>query len=1091
MSDIRAWLKEQGLEQYGDAFAENDITFDLARDLTDGDLKDLGVASMGHRKTLLRAIGALSMPSVEAVAGEPAAERRPITVMFCDLVGSTALSEQLDPEDLRAVMQAYQQAAGVVIERYGGHVAQYLGDGLMTYFGWPQAHEDDAERAARAGLEIINAVKTVRSPRPLAVRVGIATGPVVVGETGAGDASVPKLAVGETPNLAARVQSLAEPDQVVIAPATRRLIGAAFTLDDMGDHALKGIVEPVRAWRVRGVSTAESRFDATRGEHLTPLVGREAEVALVLEKWRRAMDGEGQVLLLSGEAGIGKSRMTRALMEAVGAAPHTTLRYQCSPHHQHSALHPFIAQLERAAGFQSDDAADAKWAKLEALLMLGADDLGETLSPVAALLSLPISPDIATQELEPQRQKQLTLQALIGQLYGLSKRRPVLMIFEDAHWADPTSQELLDRAVSEIENASVLILITHRPEYQAQWSHHSHVTLLGLSRLSRAKGLEMARAVGGTDLTDEAMKGIVDRTDGIPLFVEELTRSMVETGTLSAQTDIPSTLQASLLARLDRLGSAKEAAQIGAVIGREFPFGLLASVSGRTATELIAELDILVGSGLVFQRGSPPETTYSFKHALVQDTAYESLLRGRRKELHARVANVILDTDARTRESEPELIAHHLTKAGEHHEALRYWRNAGELARERSAHTEAVAHVGRALELLESESDPARRHQLELSLRRDLASSMMLTKGFASVAVGEAHARYFELCETYGAQDQIAFALHGLCHYHFVRAEPAEVHTYGRRFLALAQEADDDYFLAQAHFAIGGAYLMEGRFPDARRYQERALEIHARGQHDRYIREWGYDVSIFCRGYLGHTLWHLGYPDQARATSREGVTLAKAMDHPFSVAVALAYDVMLHQFCRMPEPVLEGVGQLEQVCAEYGFAYYQAWAGIMRGWAESTIGTNSEALDHMHAALRALRATDARTRCGLYSHLIAERQLADNDIAAADETLRQVGVLQDGSDERWVAAERLRMRGLLESARGGDAATADDHLKAAQATANRQSARSLELRAATDRARLLRAQGRHRDARDLLAPIHGWFTEGFDTKDLKDAEALL
>ena len=600
----------------------------------------------------------------------------------------------------------------------------------------------------------------------------------------------------------------------------------------------------------------------------------------------------------------------------------------------------------------------------------------------------------------------------------------------------------------------------------------------------------MVRAAGGMDLPDDVVKGIVDRTDGVPLFAEELTRSIVESGDFSADMDIPTTLQASLIARLDRLGGAKEIAQLGAVIGRDFPFGLLATVSGRTEIELTEELDILVGSGLVFQRGTPPESTYTFKHALVQDVAYEILLHRQRKKLHARVAGAIVDAYPQIMASEPELIAHHLTEAGKRQEALTYWRNASELARERSAHTEAVAHVERALALIESLPDRPQRRRLELSLRRDLGSSMMLTKGFASSAVGRAHARYFELCETYGAHDQIAFALHGLYHYHFVRAEPAQAHSYGHRFLDLAKEVNDDYFLAQAHFAIGGALLMQGQFSQAREYQERSLEIYSRGDHDRFVRDWGYDLGVFCRGFLAHTLWHLGFADQARATSHQGVARAKAIAHPFSHAVALSYDVMLIQFCRMPEKLLEVVGQLEQVCDEYGFAYYRAWAGIMRGWAEAATGPKTEALDDMHAALGDLQATDARTRCTYYLCLIAERLLADDDAAAANEALRQAETILEGSDERWIAAEISRNRGLLECVPSGDAAKAHAHLRAAQATASSQSARILELRAATDRARLLRAQGDSMEARQLLAPIHGWFTEGLDTPDLKDAKAL-
>jgi predicted ATPase len=645
--------------------------------------------------------------------------------------------------------------------------------------------------------------------------------------------------------------------------------------------------------------------------------------------------------------------------------------------------------------------------------------------------------------------------------------------------------------VPEIERASVLIVVTHRPEYRTLWSHHPHIVSLSLNRLSRAEGLEMARAAGGSHLPENVVKGIVARTDGVPLFVEELTRSIMETGGLQSDRDIPTTLQASLNARLGRLEGAKEIAQLGAVIGREFSFGLLSSVLGRKMTGLTGELESLVSSGLVFQHGIPPESSYSFKHALVQDAAYESLLRRQRVELHERVADAIVDAYPETITTNPELIAYHLTEAGKYQEALPYWGKASALARERSAHKEAVAHIEQALVLIESVSDDKQRQELELSLRRDLGSSLMLTKGFASVAVGEAHARYFELCEAYGARDQIAFALHGLYHYHFVRAEPAQGHGYGRHLLTLAKEVNDVYFLAQAHFAIGGAFLMEGRFPQARSYLDRALEIYAQGDHAGFTREWGYDVGVFCRGFLAHTLWHLGFPDQARAMSQEAITLAKDIEHPFCQAVALAYDVMLHQLCRMPEPLLEVVGELEQLCHQYGFEYYQAWAGILRGWAEAALRSRAQALNAMQAAFGEFQATDARTRCTLYLCLIAELLLADDDIAAADETLRQGETLLEGSDERWVASELSRMRGRLVFAQSGNAAKALDHLEAAQAIARGQSSRSLELRAAMERARLLREQGNKEEARQLLAPLYDWFTEGLDTPDLRNAETLL
>jgi class 3 adenylate cyclase len=572
--DIGEWLEGLELGRYAARFIENGIDLRALVYLSEDDLRELGVL-LGHRRILLAAIASLQGQETTEQEKQPVpeplsrgeAERRQVTVMFCDLVGSTELSRRLDPEDLRDVLRRYQDATAGAITRYEGYVAKFLGDGVLAYFGWPQAHEDQAERAVRAGLDAVMAVAELQLDHDVALeaRVGIATGQVVIGDLVGEGASREEAVTGETPNLAARLQELAWPRSVVVSESTRELLGAFFELEDLGAHAVKGFGEPIRSWSVRSEKAVATRFEAVRGAHLTRLVGREQELALLRERWDQARESEGQVVLLSGEAGIGKSRLTRALIESVGDEPHTPIRYQCSPHHLHSALHPFIAQLEQAACFEPGDEADAKWTKLEALLRQGTDDLNEVLPLVAALLSLPMNPDIAMPELEPQRQKQLTLQVLMDRLEGLSKRRPVLMIFEDAHWADPTSQELLDRLVSEIEGTPVLILITHRPEYRAEWSHHPHVMSLTLGRLSRAKGLEMVRAAGGTDLPDDVVKGIMDRTDGVPLFVEELTKTVLESGLQRGAGDhwrlegpfplrpIPSTLQDSLMARLDRL----------------------------------------------------------------------------------------------------------------------------------------------------------------------------------------------------------------------------------------------------------------------------------------------------------------------------------------------------------------------------------------------------------------------------------------------------------------------------------------------------------------------------------------------------------
>ena len=721
MQTVKQWLELLGLPQYAEVFERNAVDLELLRELTDEDIEKLGVTPLGHRKKILKAIAELNdtlaptpteqppkvnPPHRQSMSAE--AERRQLTVMFCDLVGSTALAQRLDPEELRDLMQAYQRVCGEVIARFEGHIAQYLGDGLMVYFGWPRAHEDDVERAVRASLDIVGAVKSVSSAAPLQVRIGIATGPVVVGETGAGDASVPKVAVGETPNLAARLQGLASPDEIVVGQTTQRLVGASFEYCDLGHHALKGISEPVRVWRVLGAAKVEGRFEATReAGALTPLVGREDEIQLLLHRWEQTKATEGQSVLLCGEPGVGKSRILQVLRERIAPEPHTRLRFQCSPFHSNSAFHPIIEQFERAAEFSRDDSPDEKLDKMEVLLGAAGDNVPAVAPLFAAMLSLPIG-RYASVRLSPQQRQDHTIEALVAQVLGLARTQPVLFLFEDAHWADPTTLEMLDRLVNRIESACVLIVVTYRPGFLPAWVGQPRVAALTLARLSRREAASLAEKVtGGKVLPPEVLDQIVAKTDGVPLFVEELTKAVLESGLLRDCGDryeldgplpplaIPSTLQDSLMARLDRLAPVKDVAQIGAAIGREFSHELLAAVSPQPAAELETALEQLVASELVFRRGHPPAATYAFKHALVQDAAYQSILRSRRQQLHASIARALNAHFPDVADGAPELLAAHYEKAGMPDDAVAWFVRAGHRARMLSANKEAVNHLER------------------------------------------------------------------------------------------------------------------------------------------------------------------------------------------------------------------------------------------------------------------------------------------------------------------------------------------------------------------------------------------------------------
>jgi class 3 adenylate cyclase len=725
MSEVGKWLEGIGLGQYADAFDRNEIDMHLLKQVDDQVLKDIGVSIAGHRLRIRGAIAQLDAEPVEETRGasvsiektEPqpvSAERRQLTVMFVDLVGSTALSARLDPEDMREIIGTYHRCCAKEISRGGGTVAKYMGDGVLAYFGYPEAHEDDPERAVRSALALIEAVPGLRTGHDalLQVRLGIATGLVVVGDLiGEGDARE-RGVVGDTPNLAARLQGVAEPNTVVIADATRRLLGNLFEFEDLGPRDLKGIAAPARAWAVLRRSAVESRFDALRAASLTALIGREEELEALVRRWGKAKTGDGQAVLLSGEPGIGKSRLTAALLERLADEPHTRLRYFCSPERTDTALYPIIGQMERAAGLARDDDPKAKLDKLDAVLAQTSTS-GEDAALFAEMLSLANDGRYPALELAPQKRRQRTLEALTVQVSALARSQPVLMIFEDIHWVDPTSLEVLGRLLDQLQPISVLLLATFRPEFSAPWEAQAHVTSLTLGRIGKREAAAIVSSLTeGKTLSRNVMDEIVDRTDGIPLFVEEMTKAVLEAesegaarrtiaATPSPAVLVPPSLHASLMARLDRLGPAKEVAQIGAAIGREFSYELLASVAQKSAADLHRALDRFSDAGLVFSRGVPPDATFIFKHALVRDAAYGTLLRGQRQSLHGRIAAVLERDFPDMAKTQPEVLARHSAEAGLFAEAINHYLAAAQRATAGSNNVEASRHVAKGLELLE------------------------------------------------------------------------------------------------------------------------------------------------------------------------------------------------------------------------------------------------------------------------------------------------------------------------------------------------------------------------------------------------------
>jgi class 3 adenylate cyclase/predicted ATPase len=1024
--------------------------------------------------------------------------------MFCDLVGSTALAAQLDPEDLREIIAAYRDGVAAIVRKYGGTISRYIGDGLLILFGHPSAHEDDAESAVRAALEIADARHAPASPwLDLRVRLGLATGLVIVGDLIGNEAAEAQAVVGETPNLAARLQALAEPDGVVIAEDTRRLIGGLFDYEDLGAVTLKGFAAPVHAWRVLREGTAESRFEALHAAALTPLVGREEELELLGRRWRHARTGTGQVVLLAGEPGIGKSRLVAALQGHIEGEPHTTLRYFCSPHHQDSALHPFIAQLQRAASFEREDTPGVRLDKLRALLS-PASPPEEDVAILADLLSIATGDGYLPIVLTPQKKKEKSFDALARQLEGLARRHPIMMVFEDAQWIDPSSRELLDRAVERVANLPVLLLITFRPEFQSAWTGKSHVSAMVLNRLDHSAGVALVRSMSGNrTLPSELVDEIAERTDGVPLFVEELTKAVLEAGAdgvaraVSAAPlpwlAVPPTLHASLMARLDRIGAvAKEVAQIGAAIGREFSYDMLASAAHRSDSELRAALDRLIGAGLVFRRGEPPGASFLFKHALVQDAAYGTLLRGPRRELHARIACVLEERLATAAEVQPEILAHHCANAGLTEKAVFYWQEAGERSKARSAMAEAIRQMRKALDLLSHLPDTPGRQRTEVGLQLALGGALIAAKGHAAEETGKAYARARHLCELLNDTPNLLKALWGVFVHHHVRAETNLSHRAAEELLDLAGRQSDTATLVAGHRAVGDSWLHRGELGAARAHLEQGLALYDPARHRSLTVLFAENARVATLSFLSLTLGLLGFADQAQARSSEALADARELSHPISLAFALSVACRLHFVLGDPRIVRLRADELIALTTAQGFAFFLAMGTAYRGWTLVEAGEAEPGMDLLRRGIEGFKASGAAWTLPFYLAQLATGHAKMGRPEDGLGWLSEALVLTGRSGVRWFEAELHRIRGeLLRTAHPGATAEAEADFHRAITVARRQDAKLWELRAATSLARLWRDRGKRDEARALVAPVYGWFTEGFDTPDLKEAKALL
>ena len=1116
--DIGGWLRSLGLEQYEAVFRDNAINETVLPSVTAEDLKDLGIGIVGHRRILLNAIAALRIDTDPKTASPAAAaavnttrqdtaERRQVTVMFSDLVGSTALSASMDPEDLREVISVYQKCVAETARRHGGFLAKYLGDGVLLYFGYPEAHEDDAERAVRAGLELVVAVTALKLSVALQIRVGVATGLVVVGDLVGSGESPEHGIVGETPNLAARLQQIAEPNTVVIAEATRKLLGNLFELQDLGPQNLKGIAGPVGAFVALRPSSVASRFEALHAGGLTELVGREEELELLLRRWSRANTGEGQVVLVSGEAGIGKSRLTAALLERLAGEPYTRLRYFCSPQHTDSALYPVSGQMERAAGFAHDDSPQSKLDKLDALLARSSTSAQDA-ALFAEMLSLPNDGRYPLLELTPEQRRQRTLQALIAQTEMLTRLKSVLMIFEDAHWIDPTSLELFDRAVDRTASRPVLLIMTFRPEFEPPWIGRPHVTALTLNRLAQREIDAMIdRVVGNKRLPANIRQDIIERTDGIPLFVEEMTKAVLEAGSEGAQhaaaavpspaLAVPASLHASLMARLDRLGPSKEVAQIGSVIGREFSHALLAALVRKPEAELDEALQRLIAAGLLFRQGVPPHAIYLFKHALVQDAAYGTLLREPRRELHARIAEVLESQFADIAERQPELLARHFTEAGLIEKAAVLWGKAGQRSLARSALAEAAKQLPRALaQIAVLPPTPARRRE-EIKLQVAFLNSLMHVKGYASPetkAAAEKARLLIEKAEALGEsfEDPLMLfsVLYGFWGASYNAFNGDAVCELARQFLALAEKQGATVPLMIGHRLMGSSLQLTGDLAESRAHFDQALALYDPAKHRPLATRFGQDIGVSILMFRSYSVWLLGYPESALADADRALKNAREIGHAPTLMIALAN--MTHILCGNYATANTNLRDLVALAGEKGTLWWKALGTCLQGYALALTGEASNAVLTINGTVEAWRSMGSTVfvplRLLYLTTAYAELGQLDDARRCIDEAMTAV----ENTNERWFEADIHRMAGKIAlMSRQPDVAKAEAYFERGLTVAREQGARSLELRAATSMAELWRDQGKRREARDLLAPVYGWFTEGFDTIDLKKAKALL
>lgn len=1062
----------------------------------------------------------LELNQTDGLSEEIDVERRQLTVLFCDLVGSTILAERLDPEELRRLLQQYQAVCARAVRHFEGHIARYFGDGLLIYFGYPVAHEDAAHRAVRTALEIVDAIEKLetrlqqRMEVALGVRLSIHTGMVVAGDMGESDELESMAIVGQMPNVAARMQEIAEPNTVVIGPTTRRLVLGSFASRDLGVHSLRGVSQSMHLYQVLSETPSTGRSGVTVDAGLTPLVGREQEIELLVECWEQVASGKGNAVTLTGEPGIGKSRVIQELKGHIASRSDVTLmECFCASYHQNSPFYPIVELLQREA-FQSDRANSEKenLRKLESFLAKYNLSTDEMMPLFARLFSLQIGDSYEPSHLPPEQQRQKTLDGLLSIILKEATRHPVLFLLEDLHWVDPSTLELISLLIKKAASSRVFILLAYRSHFTPEWDVPPHLTSISLNRLTQRQVTDMVIEIAsGKGLPASVTEQIVLKTDGIPLFVQELTKMVLESAWMQEvdgnyeltrslpQLAIPATLHDSLMARLDRLGTAKEIAQLAATLGREVDYKLLKAISRQTESLLQHEMTRLMDAQLLDRTDtSQTGVIYRFRHALIQETAYQSLLKEKRERYHQQIASTLIEQFPEIAETQPELLAHHFTEANSER-AISYWQQAGQQAIERSANLEGINHLIRGLELIKELPETAERMHQEFVLQITLGPAMVATKGYGAPEVAAIYTRAQELAQRIGETTSeelksLRFPLlFGLWLSYLVRAELDSARELGENCIALARQQQDGALMLEAHRAMGATLFYLGELGMAHAYLEAGIAQYQPQHHQSHaFLHYMAEPGMTCLCYAATTLWFLGYPERALQYSTEAQTISDELPHPFSKVVTLFFATFLYCQChRVAGSAQAQAEMLISLSMEHGFPMWRAAGVIMRGWALSKHGQFTEGIKEICDGLEAWRSTGAAIFLPFYLGVLAEAYARAGQIAEGLKTLDDALDTTAQNDERLYEAEIYRLKGELLLMNGNPEYDAEVCFRQAFQVANQQESKTLELRAAVSLGRLYQRQAKTSEAREILAHVYSWFTEGFDTTDLKEAQMLL